>query len=491
MDKFIFITIVFLFLCFITPGQVYEFKLLPDTGMEMDHFGNAVAISNDYAIVGATGTEKVYVFNRSGSNWYLSDTLKGEPNPFGSTMDPAFGYSVSISGNHLIVGAPFQVVLPVLNCIGSAYIFKLNNEKWELDVKLTPPEPHLFGLYGWTVAISNSFAVVGETGKNVAHIYKLEEEGWNLDTTLSDGYRFGESVAISENNIAVGTVGGSILYPDGQGSAWVFSNITEKWIRLPAIQASDGSDIDGFGNTVSISGSSLLVGDEKAKNSLGISTGAAYIFNNHDTIWTEIKKVTVSDGAFDDLFGHSVSISGDQAIISAPQDQDKGYKSGSAYLFRFDGEDWIEDQKLLASDGSPLDNFGCSVSICRDYAIVGAMFNSDFGNGSGSAYIYSRFPSDIDNHQTINQRAFNLYQNYPNPFQTITNIQYSMNKSGIVRLTVYDMFGRNIKNLVNNYQIPGVYSVCFEADLYSEGIYQYLLEVDDQWIESRKMIITK
>ena len=177
MYKFFIVTCALLIPDLISIGQVYEYKLLPDTGKTREYFGHSVAISNDYALVGAIGKEKVYVFKRSGANWYQSDTLKGEYNPFGSTMDPAFGYSVSISGDHMIVGAPFQVVLPVLNCIGSAYVFKLNNEKCEFEAKLTPPEPHPFGLYGWTVAISNSFAVVGEAGSNVAHIYKLEEQG--------------------------------------------------------------------------------------------------------------------------------------------------------------------------------------------------------------------------------------------------------------------------------------------------------------------------
>ena len=104
----------------------------------------------------------------------------------------------------------------------------------------------------------------------------------------------------------------------------------------------------------------------------------------------ERQTLLASDGAAYDYFGNSVSISGDYAIVGAPYDDDKGSTSGSAYIFRRDGTNWSEQQKLLASDGAAVDYFGESVSISGDYAIVGAKYDDDKGTNSGSAYMFGK-----------------------------------------------------------------------------------------------------
>ena len=306
MNKVISIVIVLLSFCIVSFSQVNEFKLLPSTGSENDHFGRSVSIDGEYAIVGASGAEKVFVFKKSGINWIEEEILIGDSNPAGSTFPPSFGYSVCISGSYAIVGAPFQVIPPILNNIGGAYIFKRDGENWVLQNKIPPPVEHPFGLFGWSVAISSSFAVVGEAGNSLAHIYKRDGENWTLNSTSSVGWRFGESVAISGNHISIGTVGGSI-FSAGQGSAYIFFNDGVNWTQQAWLQASDGSDIDSFGGALSISSTNLIAGDDKAENSDSISTGAAYIFNREDTLWMEGQKLTASDGSLGDLFGFSVS----------------------------------------------------------------------------------------------------------------------------------------------------------------------------------------
>jgi hypothetical protein len=101
-------------------------------------------------------------------------------------------------------------------------------------------------------------------------------------------------------------------------------------------------------------------------------------------------KITASDADRNDEFGNSVSISGDYALIGSPRNNDDGYQSGSAYVFlRNDGE-WIEQAKLTASDADSGDHFGLSLSIDGDYAIIGAYRNDDNGELSGAAYIFAR-----------------------------------------------------------------------------------------------------
>ena len=155
------------------------------------------------------------------------------------------------------------------------------------------------------------------------------------------------------------------------------------------LTASDAAADDLFGYSVSISGDYAIVGsyfDDDA----GSSSGSAYIFVRTGTTWSEQAKLTASDAAADDLFGYSVSISGDYAIVGAERNDDVGSNSGSAYIFVRTGTTWSEQAKLTASDAATNDNFGLRVSISGGYAIVGAYLNDDAGSSSGSAYIFVR-----------------------------------------------------------------------------------------------------
>jgi hypothetical protein len=146
---------------------------------------------------------------------------------------------------------------------------------------------------------------------------------------------------------------------------------------------------------VSISGDTAIVGalgDDDAE----INSGSAYIFENVSSGGfepTESAKLTASDGAVSDQFGYSVSISGDTAIVGAYLDDDAGSGSGSAYIFEnvsSGGSAQTESAKLTASDGATEDYFGYSVSIDGDTAIVGAPYDDDAGSASGSAYIFEK-----------------------------------------------------------------------------------------------------
>ncbi len=154
------------------------------------------------------------------------------------------------------------------------------------------------------------------------------------------------------------------------------------------ILASDGAAGDLFGESVSISGDVAIVG-ARLDDDNGVNSGSAYVFRLVGGSWIEEAKLTASDGAASDLFGFSVSISGDVAIVGAFFDDDNGTDSGSAYVFRHSGEGvWTQEAKLTASDGAAADRFGISVSISGDVAIVGARLDDDNGSSSGSAYVF-------------------------------------------------------------------------------------------------------
>ena len=111
-----------------------------------------------------------------------------------------------------------------------------------------------------------------------------------------------------------------------------------------------------------------------------------------DSSWSEEAKLTASDGAANDWFGGSVSVSGDTAVVVAPWDDDNGTGSGSAYVFVRSGSSWIEQDKLIASDGAAGDHFGSSVSVSGDTAVVGASYDDYSGAYTGSAYVFDLSP---------------------------------------------------------------------------------------------------
>jgi hypothetical protein len=167
----------------------------------------------------------------------------------------------------------------------------------------------------------------------------------------------------------------------------------DPFIERKKLLASDGAAGDKFGNKVSISGDTAIVGAFFDDDN-GSESGSAYIFSRNQggaDNWGEVKKLIASDGAAGARFGASVSISGDTAIVEASRNDDNG-GYGSAYIFsRNQGgaDNWGEVKKLTASDGSVDDYFGWSVSISGDTVIVSAFYDDDNGENSGSAYIYN------------------------------------------------------------------------------------------------------
>ena len=220
--------------------------------------------------------------------------------------------------------------------------------------------------------------------------------------TASDGAvgdHFGDSVSLSGDTVVVGAYGDD---DKGfhSGSAYIFyrnQGGTDNWGEVKRITASDGAVGDSFGTSVSLSGDTLVVGasDDDDK---GFQSGSAYIFyRNQGGIdnWGEVAKLTASDGAAEDWFSYSVTLSGDTVVVGADYDDDNGLSSGSAYIFYRNQEgtdNWGEVAKLTASDGAEGDHFGWSVSLSGDTLVVGASWDS-----SGSAYIFYRNEGGIDN----------------------------------------------------------------------------------------------
>jgi hypothetical protein len=275
------------------------------------------------------------------------------------------------------------------------------------DYELTYPEQKIIALdgaagdeFGWSVDIFNNFAIVGAeydddngSSSGSAYIYQYSGTSWVQTQKLvpSDGAAsdyFGYRVAIYEDTAIIGAFADDDL-GSVSGSAYIFTNDGNTWTQTDKLLASDGNANESFGDVVSIHGSYLIVG-APGEDSGFTNQGAAYIFHYNGSNWVEEAKIQPSDPAASDFFGKAVSISGDYVLIGAFQDDDNGTDSGSAYVFKRDGTSWTQEAKLTPGDGAANDEFGRAVSISGEYAIVGAYNDDDEGTNSGAAYIFKR-----------------------------------------------------------------------------------------------------
>jgi hypothetical protein len=203
---------------------------------------------------------------------------------------------------------------------------------------------------------------------------------------IEAGDNFGKSVDIS----GIFAVVGSYEDDNGTGSAYVFKWNGENWIEECKLIPSDVDTGDKFGTAVAIDGDYIVVGSPNADN----FTGAAYFFKREANEWIEINKVMPTDGNHSCNFGSSVTIYGTNALVGAPGFFYANNNNGSVYTYTLEEDVWLEDEKLIASDGAVRANFGCSVSLTRDndnlYGIVGASRDDGNGVNSGSVYFFSK-----------------------------------------------------------------------------------------------------
>ncbi len=326
-----------------------------------------------------------------------------------------FGYSTAIDGSTLVVGAYGYDA-----DTGQVYVYEYNPD---LDLfkevaRLRASDYTAGDRFGFSVAISGDTVVVGayyadnvDQGYNSGSVYIYEKpfNGWvgssqeSAKLLASDGAidnYFGRSVAISGDTVVVGAQGDDDLGLNS-GSVYLYEKPTRYWVdsnqENAKLLASDGAADDYFGFSLAISGDTVAVGMYK-DDDLGSASGSVYLYEKPINGWVnsnqENAKLLASDGALGDYFGVSVAISGDTVVVGAYYDDDLGNNSGSAYIYEKPNASWVdsnqESAKLLASDAAENDYFGRRVAISGDMVVVGAYYDDDLGSYSGSVYLFEK-----------------------------------------------------------------------------------------------------
>ncbi|MHA2431181.1 MAG: FG-GAP repeat protein [Promethearchaeota archaeon] len=206
---------------------------------------------------------------------------------------------------------------------------------------------------------------------------------------------FGEDVSLDGDYAVIGAVRGYDDYGFETGAVYVFKRQGSSWYEQVKLLASDGKSMDNFGCEVSIDGDYLLVGANNDDNINGNSSGSVYIFKQLEDTWIEQAKLITSDGEESDWFGMSAYLKGDYAIISTLKVDGPAYISGSAYIFKNEGDDWIEQVKLIPPDNeSEALFFGSDVTIDGEYAVIGACGDDSGAENAGVAYVFKQIDNE-------------------------------------------------------------------------------------------------
>ena len=203
-----------------------------------------------------------------------------------------------------------------------------------------------------------------------------------VPTVAPADWGFGMSASLSGDTALVGNPRG---FP--QQFAYVFVRNGTGFVQQAQLTASDNADLDVFGEGVALSGDTAIVGAYR-NSERGAASGAAYVFVRNGSTWSQQAKLTASDAVQEQNFGSSVGLSGDTAVVGAPRGP--GLVVGCAYVFVRSGGTWTQQAKLTPNDGARDDAFGRAVSVSGDTALVGADLTDGAGTGSGSAYVFVR-----------------------------------------------------------------------------------------------------
>lgn len=231
-------------------------------------------------------------------------------------------------------------------------------------------------------------AVIGAPFDSTVYVFTRAGPDWSEVATLapdSPPARFGEAVALDGNTAVVGALGSLSA---GLKPVFVFTRSTSGWGEEPRLRGAESDDF--YGTTLAVDGDTVLGGADGDEEPKGERGGSVFVFSRSGSTWNEEAKLFASDGDDYDGSGSSVSLDGDTAIEGALSDEvANGTGSGSAYVFSRSGSDWGERAKLAPTDGDADDAFGGTVSLDGDRALIGALADEDpNGRRGGSAYVF-------------------------------------------------------------------------------------------------------
>ena len=384
-------------------AQQAYLKASNNGGSTNDWFGRDVAVSGDTVVVGAaledsstTGVNSIpndgaedsgaaYIFVRDGTTWSQQAYLKAS----NTKAEVLFGDSVAVSRDTVIVGvgAPFE--RSNASDSGAAYVFVRNGTSWSQQTCLKASNTEGYDWFGGDVAVSGDTVVVG--------------------ASYEDSSTTGVNSTPNES-------------ASGSGAAYVFVRSGVSWSQQAYLKASNTGAGDHFGQSVTVSGDTIVVGaDGEDSSTTGVNStpnesaansGAAYVFVRSGTSWSQQAYIKASNTGSSDYFGISVAVDGNTVVVGAhfedssttgvnSSPNNSAPDSGAAYVFVRSGTSWSQQAYLKPLNTGASDVFGNSVAVSGDTVVVGASGEDSSTTGvnstpnesasnSGAAYVFVR-----------------------------------------------------------------------------------------------------
>lgn len=369
-------------------------ELTASDASSKEFFGCSIQVSGDTVVVGSNGgdpyftlqTGHIYIYVRSGTTWALQQELK-DPGGIGD----GFGCTLALDGDTLLAGVAGGP-LPS-NEVGLVFVYVRHNGVWTLQQTLSSSAALPNG-FGGSVALSGDTAVIGFPGQTVgthtpgaAYVFVRSGGVWTQQQELTengaDGDFFGASVAVDGNTAVIGAPDKSNVH-FRQGAAYVFTRKGTVWTKQQELVATDGATWNSLGATVALSGNVALIGAPNPKNDATKGHGAAYFFKRTGTEWAQQQKVEASDGTLLDGFG-SVALSGNFAWIGAYETKSSSPKipnQSAAYAYTLINGVWTLRQEIKVPTNTPSNGpAGAWVAVDGTTALIGAP-------GDGAAWVY-------------------------------------------------------------------------------------------------------
>ncbi|WP_047545506.1 T9SS type A sorting domain-containing protein [Psychroserpens sp. Hel_I_66] len=498
-------------------GQIQ--KIVPGDRELGDHFGYAVAMSGDYALIGAEwddvtslNTGSAYVYKKANNgNWIEHQKLTAPD----KRANDIFGFSVDINGNFLIIGARAQDYdasnSNFISAAGAAYIYeKDTNDNWVFVQKLIASHRETTRQFGRCVAISSNFAIVGVDQENydvagenfvqnagAAYVFERNNAGeWIEVQKIVASERstfdyFGyNGLSIDGNYAVIGAMQededeNEVNTMPSAGSAYIFErNTSGVWNEIQKIVASDRTQGAYFGWSLAIDGNSIVVGSNQDNN----FTGAAYVFEKDENdIWNQVQKLTASNSDNGDQFGFDLDIDGNRIIIGARyRDIGSPGDDGGAYIFEKQSGTWEETAFVYDMFNQTSEYFGYAVAISGDFALAGAYQDGEDENeendlgSSGAVFVF-----DVNEPNTLSVFENNLENQikaYPNP--VVNSLYLDLGKIfSNIDITILDILGQKV--FFKNYSSIQTIDLPFNV---SKGMYLVEVRADNQKTSVLKII---
>ena len=380
---------------FIRNAGVWETqqRLEASDGVAGDNFGASVSIAGDNIAIGAAGRQSgrgaVYTFNRNAGVWTEKETLVSADGQAGDQ----FGKSVSIQGLLLVAGAPFNDVNGKID-VGSAYTFANDGTAWtqQFHIQVESGQAKDGDHLGWSVSLSGNTVLVGAPDDDKGNkadtgsVYVFVRAGnvWNRQTRIQNpdgraGDRVGSSVSLFANSALFGSDGhdfngaspnrGKVLFYQRTGTAWALGG---------SLVASDGVAGDRFGASVTLSGPLAVIGAPQAAS----AAGKGYLFGNPGTGFAQLDTVVASDNAAGDTFGASTSFDSGRVVVGAPLADSTGMDAGAAYVFDVVSESTTGITAILPEPSVVGQSYNIAVEVTAPSGTPGGTVDISDGDGA-------------------------------------------------------------------------------------------------------------